>query len=289
MCYHGASVYRGAHFDLRQRKQKAGFSALAGIISALMMLSGAAQISAAPAADQKQIATEGIYLPQDAGWGDWQIVREQRAERAVVEVLVPRGQAAATAKVRVVVTRMAKPSFDSPHGILDEIVQTARHQCQKVTATTLRESAEEVVFELRGFGCTGQSGERYLLQRIDFVDQSELQVTYAPMTPTNDLPPSEKRRAIKLLSSARIAVLSKPAAATGWFLITPPRTPGGHYDSSAPVSKWKIEEGAGSLEKCERLLTVLSAVVAKQGQPGDVEQVKHARCIAMNDPRLDND
>jgi hypothetical protein len=266
--------------------------ALFELFSILIVLSSAAQTLAAPADRHKQTIAKGLYLPPEAGWDGWQLVREQRAERAVVKVFIPRGQAAATAKVRVVVTRMSKPSFDSPQGILDAILETAKHQCQRVAATTVRKSAQEIIFELRGFGCAGQSGERFLLQRIAFVNQSELQVTYAPMTPTDDLPPAEKRRALKLLSSARIAAdseSSSPAAASGWFLITPPRKPDGHYDSTAPVSRWKIQEGAGSREKCERLLITLTSVVKRQGQPSDAEEVKHARCVSMDDPGLDNE
>lgn len=266
--------------------------ALLGFLSILIIASSPARTLAASVANQKRIAAGDVYLPQDSGWGGWQVAREQRAERAIVKVFIPRGQAAATARVRVVVTRMPKPSFDSPQGTLDAILQTARHQCQKVTARTVRKSAQEIIFELRGFGCAGQAGERFLLQRIAFVDNSELQVTYAPMNPTNDLSPAEKRRALELLSSARITADSeplRPATAPGWFLITPPRKPDGGYDSTAPTSKWKIEEGAGSREKCERLLATLNSIVTKQGQPSDAEQVKDARCVSMDDPRLENE
>jgi hypothetical protein len=267
-------------------------SAFLGFFLVLPMLGAPARTSAAPAGAHGQNSADGLDLPTNAGWSDWQAVREQRAKHAMVKVFVPRGQAPATAKVRLVVTRMTKPSFDSPQGILDATLNTARHQCKTVKATTVRKRPEELIFELRGIGCAGQTGERYLLQRIAFVGQSELQVTYAPMTPTDDLPPAEKRRALKLLSSVRIATdsaSSEPKAETGWFLITPPREPDGQYNGSAPISKWKIQEGAGSRDKCERLRTILASVAAKQGHPGDAEQVKAARCIAMDDPRLDNE
>ena len=58
---------------------------------------------------------------------------------------------------------------------------------------------------MRAFGCAGQKGERYILQRIAFIGEWELQVTYAPMTPSDNLPPAEKQQALKLLSSVTIA------------------------------------------------------------------------------------
>ena len=105
--------------------------------------------------------------------------------------------------------------------------------------------------------------------------------------PTDNLPPPEKQHAIKLLSSVTISSGSSASAEAGWFLITPPLRSNGHYDATAPVSKWKIEEGAGSQDKCDRLRTTLNALALKQGQPADVEQVKAARCVSMDDPSLE--
>jgi hypothetical protein len=243
--------------------------------------------SAAPAGNSATSPSDQLNVPQGIGWEDWQVVREQHADRGTVKVFVPRGQAPATAKVRLVLAQRPKPTFDSPQAILDGIVQTAKQQCQKISAKPLSKSAGELIFELRGFGCAGQTGERYLLQRIAFIGPWELEATYAPMSPTDNLPPPEKQHVLKLLSSVTISPGANPAAESGWFLITPPKRSDGHYDPMAPVSKWKVEEGAGSQDKCERLRTTLSSLALKQGQPTDVEQVKAARCVSMDDPTLE--
>jgi hypothetical protein len=243
--------------------------------------------AAAPAGNVATAPNDQLSVPQGIGWEDWQVVREQHADRGTVKVFVPKGQAPATAKVRLVLAQRPKPTFDSPQAILDGILQTAKQQCQKISAKPLRKSAGELIFELRGFGCAGQTGERYLLQRIAFIGPWELEATYAPMSPTDNLPPPEKQHAIKLLSSVTISPGTSPSAETGWFLITPPKRSDGHYDAMAPVSKWKVEEGAGSQDKCERLRTTLNSLALKQGQPADVEQVKAARCVSMDDPSLE--
>jgi hypothetical protein len=244
--------------------------------------------SAAAAADTVERAPGGqLSLPQGMGWEDWHAVRDQHAHRATVKVFVRNGEAPQTAKVRVVLAQTPKPTFDSPQAIVDGIVQTANQQCKKATVRPLRKSATDLIFELRGYGCSGQKGERYLLQRIAFIGEWELQVTYAPMSPTDNLPPPEKERAIKMLSSATIVPGSSPAADTGWFLITPPPQANGHYDTSAPLSKWKIEEGAGTREKCREVQAFLTMRVRKDGKPSDIEQVKGASCVSMDDPRLE--
>jgi hypothetical protein len=257
------------------------------LLACLLTLIRPATSAAVPAGSVATAPADQLSLPQGIGWEDWQAVRQQHADRATVKVFVPKGEAPATAKVRLVLAQRPKPTLDSPQAILDTIVQTAKRQCQKVSAKSLRKSTGELIFELRGFGCAGQTGERYLLQRIAFIGQWELEATYAPMTPTDDLPPPEKQHAIKLLSSVTIAPASSPNAETGWFLITPPRQSDGHFDVSAPLSKWKVEEGAGSRDKCERLRTILGSLALKQGQPSDVEQVKAARCVSMDDPHLE--
>ena len=257
------------------------------LLACLLILTRPATSAAAPAGSVAGTSGDQLNLPQGIGWEDWQKVREQHADRATVRVFVHKGEAPATAKVRLVLAQRPKPTFDSPQAILDTIVQTAKQQCQKISAKSLRKSAGELIFELRGFGCAGQTGERYLLQRIAFIGQWELEVTYAPMSPTDELPPPEKQHAIKLLTSVTISPGSNSSAETGWFLITPPQQSNGHYDASAPLSKWKIEEGAGSRDKCERLQTFLNSTVPKQGRPEDIEEVKDARCVSMDDPRLE--
>ena len=253
----------------------------------LMILARPTTSTAAPAGSGATAPSDQLSVPQGIGWEDWQVVREQHADRGTVKVFVRKGEAPATAKVRLVLAQRPKPTFDSPQAILDTIVQTAKQQCQKISAKPLSKSAGELIFELRGFGCAGQTGERYLLQRIAFIGHWELEVTYAPMSATDNLPPPEKQRAIKLLTSVTISPGSNPSAEAGWFLITPPELSNGHYGVTAPVSKWKIEEGAGSQDKCERLRTTLSSLALKQGQPADVEQVKAARCVSMDDPSLE--
>jgi hypothetical protein len=243
-------------------------------------------IAAAQAGGMAEPQSGQLSLPQGMGWDDWQVVRDQHSQRGTVRVLVPKGEAAATAKVRVVLVQGPKPAFDSPQAILDNVVQTAKQQCEKVTAHSIRKSAEDLIYELRGYGCAGQKGGRYLLQRIAIIKEWELRATYASMSPSDDLPAPEKAQAIKLLSSVTIVPATSPKASAGWFLITPPKT-NSHYDTSAPSSKWKIEEGAGTLEKCRELQTFLSSLVHKQGNPNDIEEVKDARCISMDDPGLE--
>ena len=145
-----------------------------------------------------------ISLRQGMGWEDWNAVRDQHSPRARVKVFVPKGEAPDAAKVRVVLVQTPKPSFGSPQAVLDTEVASAKRQCKRVSARTLRKGDADLIYELRGFGCPGQKGERYLLTRIVFIGEWQLEATYAPMTPTDDLPPSEKERAIKLLSSVTI-------------------------------------------------------------------------------------
>jgi len=260
---------------------------LAPFLVCLLILAHPATSAAAAAGGAQGATGDELSLPQGMGWEDWQVVRDQHADRATVKVFVRKGEAPATAKVRLVLAQRPKPSFDSPQAILDSIVQTAKQQCRKISAKPLRKSTGELIFELRGFGCAGQTGERYLLQRIAFIGPWELEATYAPMSPTDDLPPLEKQQAIKLLSSVTISPGSNPGADAGWFLITPPPQSDGHYDVSAPLSKWKIEEGAGTRDKCERLQTFLRSAAPRQGRPADIEEVKDARCVPMDDPRLE--
>jgi hypothetical protein len=107
--------------------------------------------------------------------------------------------------VRIVVAQTPKPTFDTPQAVIDALLHTADQQCQKVTSTTVSKTAEDITFEMRGFGCPGQKGERYLLQRIAYVGPWELQVTYAPMDPIDKLSAAEKQQALKLISSVTIA------------------------------------------------------------------------------------
>ena len=201
------------------RAAAAGWGRRALVLAFFFLVTRPATSAAAPAAGPQEASGGQLRLPQDIGWEDWQVVREQRA-------------------------------------ILDTIVRTAKQQCRKVSARSLIKGAGELIFELRGVGCAGQTGGRYLPQRIAFIGQSEIEATDA-------------------------------AADSGWFLITPPQKADGHFDDSVPLSKWKVEEGAGSQDECERLRATLSSLALKQGQPADIEQVKAARCVSMDDPRLE--
>jgi hypothetical protein len=75
-------------------------------------------------------------------------------------------------------------------------------------------------------------------------------------------------------------------ALTGWFLITPPPQANGHYDTSAPLSRWKIEGGAGTRKECKETQALLTSRATKESRPSDVEAVKDAQCLPMDDPRL---
>jgi hypothetical protein len=183
------------------KKRIVGFLLLGG----LLMLTRPAMSADAPTGGVEEGAGDQLNLPQGAGWEDWQVVRNQSEHRATVKVLVRKGQAPATAKVRIVVAQTPKPTFDTPQAVIDALLHTADQQCQKVTSSTVSKTAEDITFEMRGFGCPGQKGERYLLQRIAYVGPWELQVTYAPMDPIDKLPAAEKQQALKLISSVTIA------------------------------------------------------------------------------------
>lgn len=96
---------------------------------------------------------------------------------------------------------------------------------------------------------------------------------------------------------SRFCLIDKPlmklghAAASllvGWFLVTPPLGTNGHYDTSAPLSKWKVEGGAASLQDCKDTQKLLTSRAAKQGGKSDLEAVKDARCVSQDDPRLES-
>jgi len=79
-----------------------------------------------------------ISLRQGMGWEDWNTVRDQHSPRARIKVFVPKGEAPDAAKVRVVLLQTPKPSSGSPQAVLDTEVASAKRQCKKVTARTLR-------------------------------------------------------------------------------------------------------------------------------------------------------
>jgi len=75
-------------------------------------------------------------------------------------------------------------------------------------------------------------------------------------------------------------------ALTGWYLMTPPTQAKGRYDTSAPLSKWRIEAGFGTGEECKKTLVLLSSRALKEGKPDDIEALKDAQCVATDDARL---
>src|ERR1700684_916271 len=123
------------------------------LLGCLLMLTRPATSAAAPAAGVEDATGGQMTLPQGMGWEDWQVVRNQNAHRSTVKVLVRKGQAPATAKVRVVLAQTPKPPFDSPQAVVDALVHTADQQCQKATVTTVSKTADDLVFEMRGIGC----------------------------------------------------------------------------------------------------------------------------------------
>jgi hypothetical protein len=174
------------------------------LLACLLTLARPATSVAAPAGSAVGAPAGQISLKHGVGWEDWNAVRDQHSPRARVRVFVPKGEAPDAAKVRVVLVQTPKPNFDSPQAVLDSEVGSAKRQCKKVSAQTIRKGDTDLVYELRAFGCPGQKGERYLLTRIVFIGGWQLEATYAPMTPTDDLSASEKERAIKLISSVTI-------------------------------------------------------------------------------------
>ena len=174
------------------------------LLACLLTVARPATSVAASADSAVEAPADQISLKQEAGWEDRNAVRDQYSPRARVRVFVPKGEAADAAKVRVVLMQTPKPNFDSPQAVLETEVASAKRQCKKVSARTIRKGATDLVYELRAFGCPAQKGERYLLTRIAFIGGWELDATYAPMAPTDDLSPSEKERAIKLISSVTI-------------------------------------------------------------------------------------
>lgn len=75
-------------------------------------------------------------------------------------------------------------------------------------------------------------------------------------------------------------------ALTGWYLMTPPTQAKGRFDTSAPLSKWRIEAGFETGEECKKTLVLLSSRALKEGKPEDIEAVNNAQCVSMNDARV---
>lgn len=75
-------------------------------------------------------------------------------------------------------------------------------------------------------------------------------------------------------------------ALTGWYLITPPPQGNGHYDTSVPMSKWRIQSGFGTGDDCKKTVAELSSKALKEGNAADAEELKVSQCVSTDDPRL---
>ena len=75
-------------------------------------------------------------------------------------------------------------------------------------------------------------------------------------------------------------------ALTGWYLITPPPQANGHFDTSVPMSRWRIQSGFGTGDDCKKTVAELSSQALKQGNSADAEELKVSRCVSTDDPRL---
>jgi len=181
------------------------------LLAWLLMLARPAASTAAPSGSAHGAPAAEISLPEGMGWENWTVARDQHSPRVRVEVFVPKGVAPDAAKVRMVLVQTPRPNFPSPQRVLDNEVAHLKQQCKQVSTRTIRKAGANLIYELRGIGCPGQTGEHYLMTRVAFIGEWQLEATYAPMAPTDDLPPSEKERAVKLLSSVTIIPGSSPS------------------------------------------------------------------------------
>ena len=75
-------------------------------------------------------------------------------------------------------------------------------------------------------------------------------------------------------------------ALVGWYLMLPPPNPRafGGVDDDAPIVQWKLFDSYDSAMECKM---AAERMVASGDSTGVVEaQLKQARCIATDDPRL---
>src|SRR6202140_2021435 len=143
----GVSAFLRDAFCARFRLRGwAGVVLKLSFFACLMILARPATSAAAPAGSGATAPSDQLSVPQGIGWEDWQVVREQHADRGTVKVFVRKGEAPATAKVRLVLAQRPKPTFDSPQAILDTIVQTAKQQCKKIRPKPLSNNGGEMIF-----------------------------------------------------------------------------------------------------------------------------------------------
>ncbi len=75
----------------------------------------------------------------------------------------------------------------------------------------------------------------------------------------------------------------------GWYLMTPPLQANGRYEKSAPLSRWRVESGFGSREDCMKTIADLIERASTQGRRDDAEELKVAKCVSTDDPRIKGD
>jgi hypothetical protein len=75
----------------------------------------------------------------------------------------------------------------------------------------------------------------------------------------------------------------------GWYLMTPPLKGNGGYDTIAPLSRWRVESGFAGGDDCRKTVADLIRQASKQGRSQDAEELKVARCVSQDDPRIKGD
>jgi hypothetical protein len=75
-------------------------------------------------------------------------------------------------------------------------------------------------------------------------------------------------------------------ALAGWYLITPPPQANGQFDTSVPLSEWRIQSGFGTGEDCKNTVAELSSKAMREGRSGDADELKASQCVSTDDPRL---
>jgi hypothetical protein len=90
------------------------------------------------------------------------------------------------------------------------------------------------------------------------------------------------KRSMKLHLAAVLAM-------AGWYLMTPPLQDNGRYDTSAPLSKWRVESGFGNGQDCKKTVADLIERASKQARRDDLQELKVAQCVSADDPRIKGD
>ena len=85
-------------------------------------------------------------------------------------------------------------------------------------------------------------------------------------------------------------------AMVGWYLLTPPYTRSGTFDSGAPLSRWSEAAEFSTVNECEKYRQHPTPKdLARNGQSGHIDEMAEAklrllgRCVSSDDSRLHND